>query len=125
MLNSKPIRAVFCFCVAAMFLTVVGTAISDPDKVEQLRTTKKCSLCNLEGANVNGWDLRGADLSGANLANAQMYGTRLQKANLPGTILQAANLKMANLSGATDAELSGAQTDEHTTCPNGNAGPCQ
>jgi uncharacterized protein YjbI with pentapeptide repeats len=117
-------RASLTFLAAAM-ITIVVAATADPAQLEQLRTTKKCGQCNLEGATVSGWDLSGADLSGANLANAQLYGTRLQGANLAGTILQGANLGMANLKGATDADLSQAQTDEHTTCPNGNAGPCR
>ena len=118
------VRAMSILCSAVVLVAGPATA-ANPDHVEQLKNTGKCPGCNLEEAKLSGLRLSGADLSGANLANAELYGTLLQGANLAGAVLQGANLRMANLSGALDAALGGAQTDERTTCPNGDPGPCQ
>ena len=118
-------RFIVCL-LSVIVLGVIGTAIAANDaQVQQLRQTGKCTLCDLSGAQLNGARLEGADLTGANLFEAQMYGANLKGAKLAGAILQSADLKMADLTGATDAALAGAQTDEHTTCPNGERGPCQ
>ncbi|HXD74984.1 MAG TPA: pentapeptide repeat-containing protein [Vicinamibacterales bacterium] len=101
------------------------TRAFDPDQVEQLKTTHKCVQCDLSDAQLNAFDLDNADLSGANLYRAQLYGAHLRGANLAGAILDEANLKLANLSGATDAALAGAVTDERTVCPDGSNGPCR
>ena len=118
-------RLIVSFCAAAALATIGTAFAANPDHIEQLKNTNACSLCNLEEAQLSGFTFSGADLSGANLANAQMYGTNLSGANLAGAILQGANLRMANLTGAKDAALSGAQTDERTICPSGDHGPCQ
>ncbi|TAF55385.1 MAG: tetratricopeptide repeat protein [Oscillatoriales cyanobacterium] len=93
--------------------------------LQQLLSSKQCSLCNLNNAglvyaNLAGADLSGSqlvrsnlsqsDLSGANLANANLTGASLAGSNLMGADLSGANLAGANLSGAylTDANFSGA-----------------
>ncbi len=114
------------FFLAAIVLGVIGTAVAADDAlVQQLRATGKCTLCDLSGAQLSGVNLQGADLTGSDLHDAQLYGTNLRGAKLAGTIFQGADLKMADLTGATDAALAGAITDERTICPSGDAGPCQ
>ena len=113
------------FCAAVVLATISTADASNPDHIAQLKSTNSCPQCNLEEAQLSGLTLSGADLSGANLANAQLYGTNLSGANLAGTIFQGANLMMANLSGAKDAALADAKTDERTICPSGDHGPCQ
>lgn len=112
-------------CVA-ITLGAIGTALAaDADHVEQLLRTNTCPLCDLSDAALGGKPLTGADLSGANLLNAVLYGANLQGANLAGAILSGADLKMADLTGAVEAALADAETDERTICPNGFNGPCQ
>jgi hypothetical protein len=119
---SPHARLIVFFCLAA--LGAIGTAIAaNPDHVQQLRETKSCPGCDLTDAQLSGAQLAGSDLSGANFSNANLYGANLSGANLSGAVLNGADLKLANLTGAVDADLSGAQTDERTICPSGNAGP--
>jgi len=120
-----PTRRIL-FLFIAIALGAIGTAIAaNADQVQQLLSTKKCSLCDLSDAQLGGKPLAGADLSGANLSNAVLYGTDLRGANLAGAVLNGANLKAANLTGAAGAAFAGTETDDRTICPSGNAGPCQ
>jgi len=113
-------------CLTAMLLAVLvsAAAAANPDQLQQLRETKSCAGCDLTDAQLSGAQLQGADLSGANLSNANLYGANLSGANLAGAVLNGVDLKLANLDGATDANLAGADTDTRTICPSGNAGPC-
>jgi len=114
------------FFLSALVLGAIGTAVAADDAlVEQLRQTGKCTLCDLSGAQLSGFNLQGVDLTGSDLHDAVLYGTNLRGAKLAGTILQGADLRLADLTGATDAALVDAQTDERTTCPSGDHGPCQ
>jgi len=117
-------RLILCLSIAAALGVMATARASDPNHVEQLRTTGKCPLCDLTEENLSGVPLEGADLSGANLTNAIMYDSNLRGANLAGAILSGANLWMADLTGAVDAQLADAQTDARTICPDGSAGPC-
>jgi uncharacterized protein YjbI with pentapeptide repeats len=111
-----------------------------PSKVEQTLASRACQKCDLAGANFMRADLKGVNLTDANAAGAMFYhanltnavliGADLSKANLSFADLTNANLERANLKGANLAEsigaaLAGATTDETTTCPNGQAGPCR
>lgn len=84
------------------------------------------SEANLENARLVGADLftarlRAAHLQGAALDQAKLTGADLGGADLTGASLRGANLTNANL---TSAQLVGAITDETTTCPTGDVGPC-
>ena len=112
------------FC-AALVLALAGTVFAANDAhVRQLRETGSCPGCDLTDALIGTVGLDGADLSGANLSNAVLYASSLRGANLSGAVLNGTDLKMADLTGAVGAELSGALTDERTTCPSGDHGPC-
>jgi uncharacterized protein YjbI with pentapeptide repeats len=67
-----------------------------------LVSTRRCTGCNLQGANLAGLDSGGTlvELSGANLAGATLTGAQIPGANLASALLQGANLSMANLKGA-------------------------
>lgn len=86
--------------------------------IEQLRKTKECVRCNLQGADLAKVNLNDANLEGANLAGADLSQARLSDAYLVGANLAGAKLVDANLSSAkllyatlTDADLSQAQLD--------------
>jgi uncharacterized protein YjbI with pentapeptide repeats len=86
--------------------------------VEQLRKTKECVRCNLQGADLEKVNLNDANLEGANLAGANLSQARLNDAYLVGANLDGANLVDANLSGAkllyaslVGADLSQAKLD--------------
>ena len=113
-----------CFTALLLAALVGVAAAANPDQVQQLRETKACAGCDLTDAQLSGAQLQGADLSGANLSNANLYGANLSGANLAGAVFSGADLKLANLDGAADANLAGADTDTRTICPAGNAGPC-
>jgi len=114
------------YILIAVVLGLIGTAFAADDAlIQQLRETRKCTLCDLSGAQLSGFNLEGVDLSGSDLHDARMYGTNLRGATLAGTILDGADLKLADLTGATDAALAGAITDDRTICPSGDHGPCQ
>ena len=86
-------------CVLAVMLP--GTARAyDEAHLDQLKYTKACKDCDLEGAN-----LAGANLREANLWNANLEGANLSGANLLGANLSSANLEGANLSGANLREV--------------------
>jgi hypothetical protein len=102
--------------------------------------------CDLAGEVLDGASLRRADLSDAMLAGASLRGADLftavlarsiaSDADLAGAKLTAADLTAADLTGAslvgavliqadlTGATLEGTTTDETTTCPDGDPGPC-
>jgi uncharacterized protein YjbI with pentapeptide repeats len=116
-----PLAAAFA-CVA---LLSSGLAVSASEADEQkLKATRSCAGCDLTYADLTGAQIGGADLRGANLSGATLYGSNLQNANLTDAALNGANLRNANLRGALGANVSVAQTDERTTCPNGQSGPC-
>jgi Pentapeptide repeats (8 copies) len=88
--------------------------------LETLIRTRRCSNCNLVGANLRNANLENADLRGANLRGARGHNTQLSGADLSGADLrgfndaylsaQGANLRGANLEGAdlSAANLRGA-----------------
>ena len=78
------------------------------------------SSAKLVGASFYGADLTGANLQGADLTNANLWQADLTNANLGGV-----NLNGANLGGSKGADLVTAVTNDKTTCPDGNAGPCR
>ncbi len=102
---------------------------ANPDHIQQLLSTRRCSQCdlvgaslvyaNLVGADLQGADLRGANLSRSNLSQANLRGANLQSATLFGATLTDAQLTSANLT-STDlrqavmfgADLSGATMNQ-------------
>jgi uncharacterized protein YjbI with pentapeptide repeats len=129
---------------AATLLALAGAqafAAQEPQsKVDQTLASRACQKCDLSAANFMRAELKGVDLTEANAAGAMFYhanltnalliGTDLSKANLTFADLTNANLERANLKGANLAEsigaaLAGAITDDTTTCPDGQAGPCR
>jgi uncharacterized protein YjbI with pentapeptide repeats len=124
MRNMSTVGKLLLLAGCALVAGAVGSAIAaNPDQIQQLMKTRECPGCDLTDATLMGAGLPGADLTGANLSNANLYGANLQGANLTGAVFNGANLKLANLAGATGADLSGAETDDRTTCPDGNHGP--
>ena len=106
-------------------LGLVATLVaSNPDDVERALTTGNCPRCDLVEANLSGIRGENGDFTGANLLDATIYGGSLRGANLTGATLHGANLKLVDLTGAVGAVLDQTVTDERTTCPDGNAGPC-
>jgi len=94
-----------------------------------LQNTGSCSACDLRGVNLSGADLRNADLyksdlRGANLANANLGGASLFGVRLDDANVSNANFTLANLKEASVLTLQSAITNSSTTCPNGEAGPC-
>jgi uncharacterized protein YjbI with pentapeptide repeats len=95
----------------------------NPQDLQKLNSTNKCSKCDLSQANLAGIDFYGANLSGANLSGA----------NLKGTLFNDADLKGANLKGAlvdketnfTGAKLSDAIWMDGTKCKSGQMGRCK
>jgi len=121
LISRLPLLALGC----ALAISAVQTArASNPDQVNQLRSTKKCPGCDLGSADLSGANLSGADLSGANLEGSTLYKADLSHANLTDAVLNNANLKGANLRGAFGVVIANAETDAQTTCPGGAAGPC-
>ncbi len=96
----------------------------NPDDVARLLATRECAGCDFQDAQLIGKNFNTANLTGANFSGAFLYRTTLRKANLKGASFAGADLKGTDLTGATDANLAGAVTDEHTTCPSGQPGPC-
>ncbi|MFB2835177.1 pentapeptide repeat-containing protein [Floridanema evergladense] len=77
---------------------------SSKNAVRRLFFTKKCTRCDLrgadlQGANLGGADLREAQLEGADLGGANLWGTNLESATMEGVNLVGANLGDANLEG--------------------------
>lgn len=96
---------------------------ADPAQVAQVRSTGSCAGCNLSGVDLSGLLAQG-DLSHADFGGAKLYRALLQGANLEGASFNGADLSGANLEGALHADLTGAITDDKTTCPSGTKGPC-
>jgi len=111
------------FATTVAFVGVVVAAT--PDDAAKLRSTGSCVGCDLFGENLSGVQAPNADLTNANLGEAVLYAANLSGANFTGATLDGANFNMANLEGATGVIFGTAQTDWRTTCPNGQAGPCQ
>ena len=110
---------------AAVFAAAsLGARGQNLDQVQQLLTTKNCPGCDLHNAQIIDKNLNRADLKGANLSGAILYKTTLHDAALKGANFAGADLRGTDLNGARNANLTGAQTNEFTTCPNGKAGPC-
>jgi uncharacterized protein YjbI with pentapeptide repeats len=98
----------------------IAQGATGQDALNQLRSTKQCPGCNLQGAKLKRTDLSGANLSNANLtraelekanlSNANLSGANLTKADLEDAILSGANLQNANLTRADleDANFTGA-----------------
>ena len=111
--------------LGAAVLLSTQAVLADEASEQRLKSTKSCVGCDLISADLTGAQLTGANLSGANLSGAVLYGSNLEKADLRNANLSGTNLRGANLRGARGANLSTADTDERTTCPDGQAGPCQ
>ena len=99
--------------------------MDNPDHVAAFKNTKNCPGCDLRSARLGGIQAPNAQLTNADLSDASFYGSVLRGADLTGAILDRTNLEMADLGGATGAQLGAAITDARTTCPDGNAGPCR
>lgn len=110
--------------------------------LDQLKSTKQCSACdlsnaplantNLTRANLERANLFSANLSKANLSGANLSGANCMNASLPGASLVSANLKSANLTGAnlSGANLSGANLSlavwtDGLICKEGSIGTCK
>lgn len=110
--------------VVGLFMCAPGAALAvNPQDLQKLNSTNKCSKCDLSQANLAGIDFYGANLSGANLSGA----------NLKGTLFNDADLRGANLKGAltdketnfTGAKLSDAIWMDGAKCPSGQIGRCK
>jgi uncharacterized protein YjbI with pentapeptide repeats len=122
------LHAYLCGAFLTAAVVVLGAAAvhaQNSDHVKQLLETRNCVGCDLQNAQLINANLNRADLTGANLSGAFLYRSSLNNANLKDAQFDGANLKGVSLRGARDANLAGAITDEHTTCPNGRSGPCQ
>ena len=119
------IRIIAALCGLLVLAGWHLAAAANPDHVARFRNTHQCPGCDLSKAALGGIQAPNAKLANANLTEANLYGAELSGADLTGAILDGANLQMADLSEAVGAVLAGAKTDERTTCPNGNAGPCR
>lgn len=104
---------------------VASAIAANPDDVQRALATGSCPNCDLVEANLSGIQAENGDFSGANLLDAVVYGGNLRGANFTGATLNGVNLKMVDLTGAMGILFEGVITDERTTCPNGNDGPCQ
>ena len=103
---------------------MAGSA-ADPDHEKQLRQTGSCERCDLRDADLGGVKAELGDLTNADLRGATMYKALLRHADLTGALLVFTNLKGADLLGARGVNFDGAITNEQTTCPGGEQGPCQ
>ena len=106
--------------MTAVWLIITGTVLYafDPAHVQQLKSTKQCEGCDLNGADLSELFLRWANpsrsnLSNANLSRAKMFQAdlsngNLSKANLSWAFLSQANLSRSNLNNAnlSNANLS-------------------
>ena len=110
-------------CTAVLILA--HTALADQASEQRLKATKICVGCELISADLTGAQLAGANLAEANLSGATVYGGNLEMANLRDANLSGTNLRGANLRGARGADLSTADTDARTICPDGQSGPCR
>lgn len=85
------------FLVAGTFVTAnIVLSFMHKQDIHQLMTDDHaCPHCNLNQANLAGWDLNGFDLT-----QASMVGADLRCSNLKNSILAGANMKGSNLTGA-------------------------
>lgn len=118
----QPVR-VFALCLMVLSTAPLIANGADPAHIERVKTTGSCVGCDLSGANLSGLLAQG-DLSDANFDGAKLYRALLQGASLHGASFNGADLSGANLEGALEADLTGAITDDKTTCPSGAKGPC-
>jgi uncharacterized protein YjbI with pentapeptide repeats len=119
------LRTTFTAMFAATAVVALSHVVAADEASEQkLKATKQCVGCELINADLTGAQLTGADLRDANLSGATFYGGDLANANLTNANLTGTNLSGTNLRGALGASLALAQTNERTTCPNGQSGPC-
>lgn len=119
------LRTTLTAILAATAVLALSHVVSADDAAEQkLKATRQCVGCELINADLTGAALAGADLTDADLRGASFYGANLTNATFTNANLAGANFTNANLRGARGASLSLAQTDGRTTCPNGQAGPC-
>jgi uncharacterized protein YjbI with pentapeptide repeats len=128
------IRTITILVLLAVAGSVFGFAVyaQTSSNRDKLINDRSCAPCDLSGVDLSGEDLRnvnlyksnlrGANLSNANLGGANLFGARLEDANLDN-----ANLTLANLKDAVifPLALKSAVTSSSTTCPNGQAGPCE
>lgn len=116
------ISAIIC---GALAVTAILTASDNPEHVAAFKSTKQCVSCDLRNAQLAGMQAPDAQLMNADLSDATLYGGSLRGADLTGAILDRTRLEMVDLTGAVGAILGSAITDQRTTCPDGNAGPCR
>ncbi len=90
------------FLVSAAFITTNLTmSFFHQQNIHQLKADDKaCTHCNLNNANLAGWDLTGYDLTQSSFVGADLRCSNLQKSRLAGANLKAANLTGAELEGA-------------------------
>lgn len=137
------LSAVFAVALFSVNRSLGAQEPQDPKVAlrEQVLASKSCPGCDLTGVSfLKSANLKNADLSNAKLVGASFYGADLTGANLQGADLSNAllwqadltnanlggvNLSGANLGGAKGADLVTAVTNDKTTCPDGNAGPCR
>ena len=121
-MNVNTARALFV--TALVIAGAVTLRAQNPDHLQQLLTTRACAGCDLRAVQLVRQNLNRADLTGADFTGAFLYGTTFKNAQLKNAKFADADLKGADLSDASDADLTGAITDETTTCPNRRPGPC-
>ncbi len=66
-------------------------AQSVQENLQTLISTRRCSNCDLQRADLTGVDLSGVDLNNANLSGAKLNSAHLTNANLDGVILSSTN----------------------------------
>ncbi len=128
MTSSQVARGLFVFGLAltlpaGSWSTGVLHAAS-PAQVRHLLNSRECAGCDLQDAQLVNRNLNSAHLVGANLERALLSGATLRGAVLKNANFFGADLRGTDLTGATDANLAGAVTNEQTTCPSGQPGPC-
>ena len=114
----KAVILTLVVVVGALICMPGGVFGFNPQDIQKLNSTNKCSKCDLSQANLAGIDFYGANLSGA---------------NLKGTLFNDADLKGANLKGASvdketsfiGAKLSDAIWMDGTKCKSGQIGRCK
>lgn len=124
-------RALLALTLFPLLLSAAAQA-ENPDHVNKLLKTGRCSECDLTGAdlaaaNLRKANLKGADLTNANLNLADLTGANLSDANLTGASLVFVDFTNAVLDGAqlSDAVIEGgaqlghAASFEKATLPNG------
>ncbi len=93
---SKFFLLIICI---SLLCTAHATAFNSV-QLSLLKSTNRCTGCNLIRADLSGADLSGAVLFEADLSNANLSGANLTNAVLLKADLSNANLSGANLSGA-------------------------